>query len=140
MLRLVLDTDVIIAALRSLKGASAQLVASARLGHVELLTSVALTLEYEEVCHRHEHVSAAGVNRADVDNFLEVLANIATPVPIRYQWQPQLNDPDDEMVLAAAINGHADAIVTFNIRHYHPAKRFGIEVINPGDILRRLRQ
>jgi predicted nucleic acid-binding protein len=43
------------------------------------------------------------------------------------------------MILEAAVNGGADAIVTFNTRHYvDVAERFGIEVLKPGELLRRL--
>ena len=44
----------------------------------------------------------------------------------------------DEMVLEIAINGRADGIVTFNGRHFGPTADFAIDVILPGDALRRL--
>ena len=57
-----------------------------------------------------------------------------------FQWRPQLPDPDDEMVLELAANSRADTIVTVNTRDFLPAARtFGVEVLRPGEFLRRLR-
>jgi predicted nucleic acid-binding protein len=43
------------------------------------------------------------------------------------------------MVLEAAINGRADCIVTFNAGHFTPASRFGVEIITPAELMRRIR-
>lgn len=52
------------------------------------------------------------------------------------RWRPQLRDPNDEMVLEAAINGRADALVTYNIRDFRDAgPRFGIRIARPADLL-----
>jgi putative PIN family toxin of toxin-antitoxin system len=135
---LVIDTDVLVAARRSRTGAS-----NALLRHVDdqafvMLASVPLFLEYEAVLTRAEHLLASGMSRAQVTRFLDYLAVLVSPVRFHYLWRPQLDDVADEMVLETAINGRADAIVTFNIRHFGPAKRFGIDVIRPDEALRRL--
>ncbi len=60
---------------------------------------------------------------------------------MRFLWRPQLRDPNDEMVLETAVNGRADAIVTFNVRDFATAPgQFGIEVLKPAEVLRRLNQ
>jgi predicted nucleic acid-binding protein len=33
---------------------------------------------------------------------------MAEPVPTHFLWRPQLRDPNDEVVLEAAVNGRAD--------------------------------
>ena len=72
--------------------------------------------------------------------FLDRLIAMAEPVQVFFRWRPQLRDPGDELVLEAAVNGRADAIVTFNEKDLREAHgSFGIEVIRPGDVLRRLR-
>lgn len=64
---------------------------------------------------------------------------LVAPVPSFFLWRPVLRDPADEHVLEAAINGQADAIVTFNVRHFAPAAgRFRLQVLRPGEVLRRL--
>jgi predicted nucleic acid-binding protein len=67
------------------------------------------------------------------------LAAVAEPVRLTFNWRPALRDPDDDMVLEAAANGRADAIVTFNLRDFADvAPRFGIAVLRPADALRKL--
>lgn len=138
-MRLVLDTDVIVAAMRSPRGASAELLRRIDRGQATLLLSVALALEYEATCRLAEHRLAAGLDAADTTVFLDGLIAMAERVTPRFRWRPQLNDPGDKMVLEAAVNGQAAAIVTFNLRHFRlgPA-RFGIAVLRPGEALRRI--
>ena len=107
---LVLDTDVVVAALRSPAGASAAPLGAARKGRVTLLASVALALEYEAVCDQAEHRLAAGLLQKEVEIFLAAVIAMAEPVETHFLWRPQLRDPGDEMVLEAAGNGRADAL------------------------------
>lgn len=104
-----------------------------------MLVSVPLFLEYEAVLTRPEHLLASRLTEQQVTEFLDYLAGLAEPVKLHYLWRPQLGDVADEMVLETAINGRADCIVTFNIRHFAPAVRFGIETIWPNEALRRIR-
>ena len=138
-MRLVLDTDVIVAALRSPRGASAALLRAIRQGRATMLLSTTLLLEHEAVCQREEHRSAAGLTMADVEAFLDGLAVLAEPIVVHFLWRPQLRDPGDEMVLEAAVNGQALAIVAFNHRDYGDApSRFGISLLLPAEALRRI--
>lgn len=104
-----------------------------------MLASVPLFLEYEAVATRSEHLAASGFSRADVMGILDVLAALVEETEIHYLWRPRLRDPDDDMVLELAVNGRAEAIVTFNLAHFRavPAE-FGIPAIVPADALRRL--
>lgn len=139
-MRLVLDTDVIVAGMRSPAGASAALLRAARAGQVVILASVSLMVEYEAVCRLAEHRLAAGLSEDDVGTFLDAIAAMAVPVESHFLWRPQLRDPGDEFVLEASINGRADWIVTFNLRDYGPVPaRFGIEVMRPSTALRRIK-
>ena len=138
--RCVLDTDVIVAAMRSPSGASAALLRAVRHRRAMLLLSPALLLEYEATCQLAEHRLAAGLSATDVGHLLDGLVLLAEPVEAHFRWRPQLRDPGDEMVLEAAVNGRAQALVTFNRRHYGDAPgRFGIELLSPGEALRRVR-
>ena len=72
---------------------------------------------------------------------LSALAAAIEPVDVYFAWRPQLTDSDDEMVFDAAINGQADALVTHNIADFaQPARRFGLTVLPPGELLKRMRQ
>jgi predicted nucleic acid-binding protein len=136
-----LDTDAVVAAMRSPTGASAAILRAARQGRATLLLSVPLALEYEAVCRRAEHRLEAGLSEKQVEIFLDAIVALADPVPAHFLWRPQLRDPNDEMVLEAAVNGGADAVVTFNLRHYGPAaSQFGVEVLLPREAIMRIKR
>lgn len=133
----VIDTNVLIAAIRSPAGASARLLHMALTGRMTVLASVPLFVEYESVATRVEHLHAASVRREEVINLLDALASVIVPVEIHYLWRPQLRDPADDMVLEAAVNGRAQTIVSFNAPDFLPAtERFGLKVVGPGELLR----
>lgn len=102
-----------------------------------MLASVPLYWEYEEVLKRPSTLVACGIPGPEViDAFLDFLALHVLPVDISCLWRPQLNDPKDEMVLEAAVNGGADFLLTHNIRDSHvvPA-RFGVGLATPGGLM-----
>ncbi|MGH9444503.1 MAG: putative toxin-antitoxin system toxin component, PIN family [Terriglobia bacterium] len=139
--RVVLDTSVIVAALRTRRGAAnmmLRLVASRRL--VPLATPP-LFLEYEDVLRRPEQRLIHGLTLEGIDEFLADLAALVDPVEVHFLWRPQVRDPNDEMVLETAINGRADALVTYNVKHFAmPGDRFRIPIVRPGDVLRKIRR
>jgi putative PIN family toxin of toxin-antitoxin system len=136
----VLDTDVVVAAMRSPAGASAAILKAARQGWATLLMSVPLALEYEAVCSRPEHRLAGGLSEHQVEIFVDAVIAMAEPVETHFLWRPQLRDPADEMVLEAAINGRADALVTLNARDFGAApSQFGVELLLPREVIRRIR-
>lgn len=140
-MRLVLDTDVVVAAMRSPTGASAALLTLLLSGKGTWLLSVAMALEYESICMLAEHRLVAGASSADVQNLLHSIFDLIVPVEVHYQWRPQLSDASDEMVLETAVNGRADAIVTFNHSDYRDApRRFGILLWKPGEALKEIRK
>ena len=136
----VFDTNMLVAATLSPFGASFQLLALLPERRFELLVSVPVMLEYEEVLKREDMRVQSHLTLEEVDVLLDMLAAIGTPCTPFFQWRPQLPDPDDEMFLELAVNGRAHAIVTVNTRDFLPAARtFGVEVLRPGAFLRRLR-
>jgi len=139
-MRLVLDTDVVVAAIRSPRGASAELLRRIDQGQAVMLLSVPLGLEYESICSRPEQRLASGLSLASVILFIDQLVSVSEEINSHFRWRPQLRDPGDEMVLEVAINGQADCIVSFNLRDFGDRpSRFGINVLRPAEALRRLR-
>lgn len=136
--RAVLDTNILIAAARSRKGASFALLQALRARRFVALASVPLMLEYEAVLKRPEHLAAGGRSAAMTDAFLDAMSLFIEPVHLHYLWRPQLRDPADEMVLETALNGRADALVTLNVDDFAAATRFRLRIETPGEFLRRL--
>ena len=137
---IVVDTNVLVAATLSPFGAAFQILTLLPQRRFELLLSVPLMLEYEDVLQREDMRARSYLTLEEVDVLLDMLAAVGTPCTPFFQWRPQLPDPDDEMVLELAVNGRADTIVTVNTRDFLPAARtFGVEVLRPGEFLRRLR-
>src|SRR5665647_306937 len=126
-MKVVMDTDSIVAALRSPSGASAELLRRARCGELTLAASVSLFMEYEAVCCRPEHIKAAGLDAYQAGVFLDGLAHLMEPIDVHFLWRPQLRDPADELVLEAAVNTSAATLLTFNMKHFaSAAERFGL--------------
>lgn len=138
--RVVLDTSVLVAAIRSDRGASRVLLVGALEQQYQLLVSVPLMIEYESVLTRAEHLEASGLSAGDVLAVLDAVAVIAEPVRLAYVWRPVLPDAEDDMVLETAVNGRADVLVTFNRRDFESAAAtFAVEISSPGRAIERMR-
>jgi predicted nucleic acid-binding protein len=135
-----IDTDVVVAAMRSPAGASAELLRRIDRDNATMLLTVALALEYEAICNLAEHRLASGLSASEVSLYIDGLIGMAEPVKTFFRWRPQLRDPGDELVLEAAVNGQAEAIVTFNEKDLREAEQsFGIAVMRPGEALTRIK-
>jgi putative PIN family toxin of toxin-antitoxin system len=129
----------LVAAIRSNAGTSRLFLVAALEQRFTLLVSVALMIEYEAVMTRTQHLVASKLSAEDVGILLDAVASVSEPVRPAFLWRPSLRDADDDMVLEVAVNGQANAIVTFNRRDFRPAtERFGIEVLSPGAAIERL--
>jgi putative PIN family toxin of toxin-antitoxin system len=141
MVRLVLDTDVVVAAMRSPLGGSAELIRRVDQGKAVMLLTVALALEHESICTSAEHRLASKLSALQASIYVDGIIGLAEPVRSFFRWRPQLRDPGDELVLEAAVNGQANAIVTFNESHLREARTtFGIDVLRPAEVLRRIKK
>jgi putative PIN family toxin of toxin-antitoxin system len=135
-----MDSSVFVAAVRSQNGASNALLTLVGQRKLSLLASPPLFLEYEDVLLRPAQMQAHGWPAERIERLLRVIAQQLEPVEIRFQWRPQLPDPGDEMVLETGVNGRAGALVTHNRKHFVPLEKlFGIPVLTPGELIRRLR-
>jgi putative PIN family toxin of toxin-antitoxin system len=140
-MKIAFDTDVIVAARRSRSGASNVLLRALRAGQLSAVASVPMMLEYEAVLMRPEQRQATGMSVQDVEVFLDGLAALLIHVTPYFLWRPRLRDPDDEMVLDAAVSGGVEAIVTFNVQDFLPgATQFNLQILTPAEALRQLRR
>jgi putative PIN family toxin of toxin-antitoxin system len=138
--RVVLDTNILVAASRSRLGASFALLQALRQRRFVALVSVPLALEYEAVLCRPEQLKASGRDEWMTRAFLDALCLCVEPVHLHYLWRPQLRDAADEMVLETALNGRAGALVTLNVDDFAPAANFRLPVLTPGKFLRQLNE
>lgn len=135
--QIVIDTSVIISAIRSKRGASYRLLLSAGKDlRWQTNLSTALLFEYEEKLR--EQAQNFGYTKEDIDNFLDYICSIANEPPIYFRWRPFLRDADDEMLLDLAIAANANYIITYNVRDFRNVERFGIKAITPFEFLRIL--
>jgi putative PIN family toxin of toxin-antitoxin system len=139
---IVLDTNVLVAGLRSRDGASFAILRLVIAGDAPFAVSVALALEYEDVLTREAQRRASWASHEDLEIVLNALLGAAVlAAPITTRIRPVLPDPGDEMVLECALQTQSDAIVTLNVRDFRGVEaRFGIEVVTPGRWLSRRRQ
>jgi putative PIN family toxin of toxin-antitoxin system len=138
MLRVVLDTNVLVAALRSRRGASFELITHLGTAAFETVVSVSLVLEYESALLRH--MPASPYSEQDILDFIDYICGAAIRQEIFFLWRPFLRDPGDDLVLEAAVAAGCEAIVTHNVRDFAAAKKLGVRVLTPGEFLNELRR
>lgn len=135
-MKIVIDTSVVVAALRSRHGASNRILQLVASGELIPLVTTPLFLEYEAVLKRPEHQLATGLNLENIDRFLTSFASACTGVETHYRWRPQLKDSADEMVLECVVNGGAEYLVTFNEKDFRVTEtRFRYRLRTPGAFL-----
>lgn len=134
--RIVLDTNVLVAGLRSSMGASHRVLSLVGTGRFSHVVSVALVFEYEAALRRPE--SGIALSRAAVDDVLDYLCASGERQQIYFLWRPALPDPNDDLVLEVAVQGGCDRIVTFNTRDFAGSERFGVRSETPSGFLRSL--
>lgn len=135
--KIVVDTNVLVSALRSRRGWSVDLLTRIGQGQFEHVVTVPLVIEYEDVLRREGMVPLSG---GAVDDVLDYICASGLRQQVHFLWRPKLTDVRDDMVLEAAFNGQCDAIVTWNVRAFRAAVDIGIDVPSPDLFLKRLKE
>ena len=137
MARVVVDTNVLVAAFQSRRGASFQLLARMGTGVFDIVVSVPLVLEYEEVLARD--LASIGVGEGYVRDAIDYICSVAAHQEVFFLWRPVLRDPGDDLVLEVAVAAGCDAIITHNVRDFDRARQFGVRAVSSGTFLHELR-
>jgi len=137
MKKIIIDTNVLVSALRSKQGASYKLISLLSYDVYEHAVSVPLVLEYEDVLLRD--VSVVDLTESDIKQFIDIVVALAHRVKVYFLWRPYLKDPKDDHVLELAVAAESDAIVTYNKKDFKGVKKdFGIEVLTPYEYLKQM--
>jgi putative PIN family toxin of toxin-antitoxin system len=137
-MKVVFDTNVLVAAARSRAGASFALISSIPAPEFQPCLSVGLYTEWQEVLTRPENLPPGGT-REDVRRFLRYLAAQSHLQEIHFLWRPCLLDADDDMVLELAFAAGCPYIITHNVKDFHGAGQLGVTALSPRDFLKRIR-
>lgn len=134
--QIVLDTNILVSALRSRQGASYKLLMLVGQANFEVNLSVPLILEYEDAAKRL--LGYIPLAERDIDNILDYLCQVAHRREVFFLWRPFLKDPKDDMVLELAVSSGSEAIITYNRQDFVGIEQFGIEAITPAEFLLRI--
>jgi putative PIN family toxin of toxin-antitoxin system len=137
--RVVIDTNVLAAAVRSRQGASFALVSSIPSPEFQPCLSVGLYAEWQEVLSRAENLPP-GRTPEDALAFLRYLASQSHLQEIHFLWRPFLPDADDDMVLELAFAAGCRHIITHNVKDFHGSEQLGVNALSPREFLSLLRK
>ncbi len=131
-MKVVIDTNVFVASLRSRRGASFKLVSLLPSDKFSIAISVPLVFEYEDAIKRLE---STDITKQDIGAFFDFLCKIGLHQEIFFLWRPFLPDPTDDHVLEVAVAAGCDAIVTYNKRDFKGIEKFGLRILDPRELL-----
>ena len=132
-MRIVIDTNVLFAALKSRRGASYKLVSLLPSKRFSIAISVPLIIEYEDVLRRGK--LPVSTTEKDISDFIDFFCHVGDQQDIFFLWRPFLPDPSDDLVLEVAVAGSCDAIITYNKRHFTNVEKFGLKILDPKEFL-----
>ena len=131
-----IDTNVMVAALKSKRGASYKLLSIIDQDKFQISISVPLIIEYEYALKRTD--LSILLTESEIDDILDYICQIADKREIFYLWRPYLKDPKDDMVLELAVESESDYIITYNQKDFKEVSKFGIKTLTPKAFLRKI--
>jgi len=137
-MKIVIDTNVILAALMSRKGVSNKFLVWLFNHNTKInIVSNTLVTEYEDVILRNENLTLyPQFSKEDLLSFIDDVCLISHHQRINFLWRPFLKDYKDDMVLETAFNGNADYIITYNSKDFQNVyEKFKIKILNPKEFL-----
>lgn len=134
--QIVLDTNVIVSAMCSQRGASYKLLMLVGRANFEINLSVPVFLEYEAATKRL--LGQIPLTENDLNDILDYLCGVANQREVFYLWRPFLKDPKDDMILELAVSAQCEAIITYNKKDFVGVEQFGLQVMNPKELLEQI--
>ncbi len=134
--KVVIDTNIIVSALRSRNGYSFKLLSIIDDERFQVFISIPVILEYEDAIKREK--SIIKLKKNEIDDVLDYISLIAEKRKIYYLWRPYLKDRKDDMFLELAVESESDYIITYNKRDFEGIEKFGIRIIKPKEFLKEI--
>lgn len=132
--RVILDTNVIVSALRSRRGSAFRLLSLVGTGQFDICLSIPLLFEYEDVLARE----TIGIPSDAAEDVLNYLCHVALPQEVYFLWRPFLRDPKDDLVLELAVGSQSTEIITYNLKDFAGIECFNVRAIRPAEFLAEL--
>jgi len=136
-IQVILDTNVLYAGLYSSTGASFQILKAADEGKIQLVISISLLFEYEDVLKRNKENLQLTDKKIDI--ILDNICSLSKFQKIYFLWRPYLKDSGDDHVLEVAIASQTQTIVTYNIKDFVGVEKFGVRAITPKQLLEEIK-
>lgn len=134
--KIVIDTNVMVAALKSERGASYKLLSIIDEEKFQISISVSLIFEYEDVLKRGD--LNLSLEKEDIDDILDYICKIGDKREIFYLWRPYLKDPKDDLLLELAVESESDFIITYNKKDFESIDKFGLQALTPKEFLEKI--
>ena len=135
--KIVINTNVILTALRSTKGASFKLLSVIDSKKFKIFLSVPLFVEYESLVKRNKEI--LDLSLSTINDILNYLAEISSKREIYFLWRPFLKDPKDDLVLEVAVESSSDFIISYNKKDFRNVDKFGLKVLTPHEFLKLIK-
>ena len=132
--KIIIDTNILISALKSKQGASYKLLTLIGKGKFETSVSVPLVFEYEDAAKKI--IKNTQLTLKNVDDIIDYICAMSSHTEIYYLWRPYLSDPKDDMILELAVSSSSGIIVTYNRKDFKGSEKLGIKVLTPGEFLK----
>ena len=133
---IIIDTNVLVSALRSRRGASFRLLELVGSDKFHLSVSVPLVLEYEAASKRL--LGEIALDEENIDAVIDYICQIARHQQISFLWRPFLKDVRDDMILELAVSAGSDTIVAYNKKDFAGSEEFGIRALTAREFLQEI--
>ena len=135
-IQVIIDTNVLYAGLYSSTGASFQILKAAEEGKIQLVISISLLFEYEDVLKRNKENLQFTDNEIDI--ILDNICSLSKFQKIYFLWRPYLKDAGDDHIIEVAIASQTQTIVTHNIKDFVGVEKLGVRAITPKQLLEEI--
>jgi putative PIN family toxin of toxin-antitoxin system len=132
--KIVIDTNVIVSALKSQNGYSYNLLSIIDDKRFQVFISTPVVLEYEDALKREK--SKITLTKSEIDDVLNYICLVAEQRKIYYLWRPFLKDQKDDMFLELAVESGCDFIISFNKKDFEGIEKFGLRILSPKEFLK----